>query len=94
MAKTMTGVVVSDKADKTIVVSISTRLTHPLYKKQYSVDKRLMAHDPSNEAKVGDTVSVVETKPISAKKHFTLSKILAKATVMHEEPEVQEESGK
>lgn len=87
MAKIITGVVVSDKADKTIVVSVSSSMTHPIYKKKYSVDRKLMAHDDNNEAKVGDKVTIIETKPMSAKKRFSLNKIVAKATVKHVEPE-------
>lgn len=87
MAKTFTGVVTSDRGDKTIVVSVSTRKTHPIYKKQYSVSKKFMAHDEQNDAKVGDTVTVAETRPISARKHFMLVKVNERAAIRHEEPE-------
>ena len=78
MARILSGVVTSAKPDKTIVVSVQTRKTHPIYKKQYSVSKKFMAHDEKNEAQTGDKVEIVETRPISARKHFTLSRILEK----------------
>jgi small subunit ribosomal protein S17 len=78
MAKTIVGTVSSSKADKTIVVTVSTRKTHPLYRKQYTVSKKFMAHDEKNEAQVGDKVSIIETRPISARKHFKLEKIIEK----------------
>jgi len=86
MAKTLTGVVSSDRGDKTIVVAVTTRKTHPIYKKQYSVSKKFMAHDEQNDAKLGDTVTVAETRPISARKHFTLVKVVERAAIRHEEP--------
>lgn len=79
MSKTLTGIVVSDKTDKTIVVSVSRLKTHPIYKKQYGVTKKFMAHDPNNLAKVGDTVVISETKPISARKRFILDKVVEKS---------------
>lgn len=85
MAKTLTGVVSSDRADKTIVVTVRTRKTHPIYKKQYTISTKFMAHDEANEAKLGDTVVIVETRPISARKRFKLDKIAVKALVRHEE---------
>lgn len=85
MAKTIIGTVVSDKGDKTIVVNVLTRKTHPLYRKQYTMGKRFMAHDENNEAQVGDKVSIVECRPISARKHFKLETIL-------EKPELREDS--
>jgi small subunit ribosomal protein S17 len=78
MAKTLTGIVSSNKSDKTIIVTVRNRKTHPIYKKQYSVSARFMAHDENNEAQVGDKVSIVETRPISARKRFTLEKIIEK----------------
>lgn len=85
MAKTLTGVVVSDKADKTIVISVQTRKTHPIYKKQFTVSKRFIAHDENNEARTGDTVIISETRPISARKHFALSKITEKAAIREDQ---------
>jgi small subunit ribosomal protein S17 len=76
MPKQLTGTVTSDKGDKTIVITIRARKTHPLYKKQYSINTKFMAHDEKNEAKVGDLVSIVETRPLSARKRFRLNKII------------------
>lgn len=85
MAKTLTGLVVSDRADKTIVVTVRTRKTHPIYKKQYTVSKKFMAHDEQNEAKAGDKVVIAETRPISARKRFNLEQIVERAAIRHEE---------
>ena len=84
MAKTIIGIVTSDKADKTIVVTAQTRKTHPIYRKQYTVSTKYIAHDEKNEAVNGDKVSIVETKPISKRKRFALDKII-------ERPELREE---
>jgi len=96
MAKTLTGVVTSDRPDKTIVVSVATRKTHPVYKKQYTETKKFMAHDENNEANTGDTVIISETRPLSARKRFALSKIVGRAGVTHveETPEVVSEEQK
>lgn len=64
------GQVVSDKADKTIVVRVERRFMHPLYKKTVKVSKRYSAHDPENSYKIGDQVRIVETKPISKSKKW------------------------
>lgn len=85
MAKTITGVVSSDKADKTIVITVRERKTHPLYRKQYTTTKKFIAHDEKNEAHVGDKVTVIETRPISKRKSFTLQAIVEKAEVKHVE---------
>jgi small subunit ribosomal protein S17 len=79
MPKQLTGTVTSDKGDKTIVITVRARKTHPLYKKQYTVNTKFMAHDEKNEAKQGDMVIIEETRPISARKHFKLSKIVERA---------------
>ncbi len=94
MTKTVTGIVASDRPDKSIVVVVSARKTHPIYKKQYTVSKKFMAHDENNDAKIGDKVVIAETKPLSARKRFTLSKIVERAAIRHEEPETpsQEEA--
>ena len=76
MARLFTGKVTSDKADKTIVVSVARRQTHPIYKKQYSVNTKYMAHDEKNQAKIGDLVLIREARPFSAKKHFVMDKII------------------
>ncbi len=85
MAKTLTGVVSSDKGDKTIVVTVTTRKTHPIYKKKYSFSKKFIAHDEKNEANSGDTVVIAETRPLSARKRHTLVKIVERAGVEHKE---------
>ena len=83
MAKTLVGVVASSKADKTIVVSVATRKTHPIYKKQYTSTNKFMAHDEKNEAQEGDKVAISETRPISARKRFILDRVIEKAPIRH-----------
>ena len=85
MPKVITGVVSSKKTDKTIIVTVHTRKTHPIYRKQYTVSKKFMAHDEKNEAQTGDKVSIIETRPISANKRFKLNEIL-------EKPELREDT--
>ena len=68
--KILKGVVTSDKMDKTVVVSVSRFVKHPLYGKFYKVSKKYKAHDEANVYKIGDTVEIVETKPISKDKRF------------------------
>lgn len=84
MAKTLIGIVKSDKPDKTIVVNISRSKTHPLYRKRYSVSRRIVAHDEKNEAKAGDKVQIIECRPLSATKRFKLDKILEKPVLRAE----------
>ena len=91
MAKSFVGTVSSAAADKTIVVTVNSSKTHPLYRKQYTVSKKFMAHDEQNEAAAGDRVRIVETKPLSKRKRFALMKILEKAPVQHIEAEVPAE---
>ena len=79
MPKQLTGTVTSDKGDKTIVITVRERRTHPLYKKQYTLNTKFMAHDEKNEAKTGDLVVIEETRPISARKRFKLANIIEKA---------------
>lgn len=69
-AKVLKGVVISDKMDKTVVVSVSRFVKHPLYGKFYKVSKKYKAHDENNKHKVGDTVEIVSTRPISKDKRF------------------------
>ena len=68
--KVLKGVVVSDKMNKTIVVSVSRFVKHPLYGKYYKVSKKYKAHDEGNVYKIGDAVEIIETKPISKDKRF------------------------
>ncbi len=77
--QTLQGIVVSDKMDKTVVVEITTRKLHALYKKYVKSSKRIKAHDEQNEAHVGDTVRVVESRPLSRDKRWTLETIVARA---------------
>jgi small subunit ribosomal protein S17 len=86
-AKTIIGIVVSNKADKTIVVKVATRKTHPIYRKQYSVSKKFMSHDEKNEAEIGDKVEIVETRPLSARKRYTLQRIIEKPVIREHEGE-------
>lgn len=76
MARKLVGTVVSDVQDKTIVVKTERRVTHPLYRKQYTVSKKYQAHDEKNEAQVGDKVSITEVRPISKTKSFKLESIV------------------
>ena len=77
--KTRTGVVVSDKMDKTITVEIRNRVKHPLYGKIMNQNMKLKAHDENNECGVGDTVRVMETRPLSKDKRWRLVEIVEKA---------------
>ena len=86
-ARTITGIVSSAKADKTIVVAVQTRTTHPIYKKQYSVTSKFMAHDEKNIAHEGDKVQIAESRPISARKRWVLVKVLETAHIKHVESE-------
>lgn len=81
MKRIIRGRVYSDKSDKTIVVRVVMRQTHPVYKKQYTRHRKFMAHDEKNEAKVGDLVTIRESRPISASKRFVLDKIVERAGV-------------
>ena len=74
----LTGVVVSDKMEKTIVVNVERSIRHPLYKKVLRRSKRYQAHDDTGTAKQGDTVEIIETKPISANKRWALVQVLKK----------------
>lgn len=75
MAKTLTGIVTSNKADKTITITVASRETHPIYGKQYTVTRKYTAHDENNEANEGDTVTISETRPVSKTKYFKLVSI-------------------
>jgi small subunit ribosomal protein S17 len=88
MARTIIGTVSSSKSDKTIVVTVQTRKTHPLYRKQYTVHTKFMAHDENNEAQTGDKVAIVETRPLSARKRFTLSRIIEKPALREDSLQV------
>lgn len=99
MARTIIGTVSSDKTDKTIVVTVQERKTHPLYRKQYTVSRKFMAHDEKNEAQVGDRVAIVETRPLSKRKRYTLDRIIEKPVLREDSlaatrtPEAEQDAG-
>jgi small subunit ribosomal protein S17 len=77
--KERVGLVVSEKPEKTVVVSVETLVRHPLYKKRVRRSKRFMVHDEQNAARIGDTVRIIETRPISARKRWRLANIISRA---------------
>lgn len=77
--RTLTGLVVSDKADKTIVVRVETLVKHPLFKKYIRRRTKFMAHDPENTCGIGDKVQIVEWRPLSKRKRWHLKSIIVKA---------------
>ena len=77
--KTRIGLVVSDKMEKTVVVSIERRVQHPVYGKMVRRTKRLKAHDEKNDAKTGDTVRIMETRPMSKDKRWRVVEIVERA---------------
>ena len=77
--KTRVGKVISDKMDKTVVVAIEDRVAHPLYKKIVGRTYKLKAHDENNECGIGDTVRIMETRPLSKDKRWRLVEIVEKA---------------
>ncbi|ATY83702.1 30S ribosomal protein S17 [Kyrpidia spormannii] len=80
--KTRIGKVVSDKMDKTIVVAVVQSVTHPLYGKTVKRTTKFKAHDENNEARIGDTVKIMETRPLSKEKRWRLVEILERAEVL------------
>ncbi|HOO22953.1 MAG TPA: 30S ribosomal protein S17 [Clostridia bacterium] len=79
LRKTRVGVVVSDKMDKTIVVAVVRKVKHPLYKKYVTKTTKFKVHDENNECGIGDTVEIMETRPISKDKRWRLKAIIEKA---------------
>ncbi len=79
LRKTRTGIVVSDKMDKTIVVAVKDNVMHPLYNKIVKRTYKLKAHDEENTAHIGDTVRVMETRPLSKDKRWRLVEIVERA---------------
>ena len=79
LRKSRIGIVVSDKMDKTIVVEVTRKVKHPLYKKYITRSKKFKAHDERNECGIGDKVEIVETRPISKDKCWRLAQIIEKA---------------
>ena len=80
--KVYTGRVVSDKMDKTVTVMIETQKKHTLYGKRVKYSKKFKAHDELNEAKIGDVVRIMETRPLSATKRFRLLEVVEKAVII------------
>ena len=79
LRKTRTGVVSSNKMDKTITIQVQRKLRHPIYGKYVKKTKKLMAHDEKNECSIGDTVKIMEIRPLSKKKRWRLLEVLEKA---------------
>lgn len=79
--KVRTGVVISNKMDKTVVVEVSRTIVHPVYKKFIRRRKRFMAHDEENRCRIGDEVMIVETRPMSRHKHWRVRKIVRVAAL-------------
>ncbi|MFW5486858.1 MAG: 30S ribosomal protein S17 [Desulfovibrio sp.] len=77
--RVLTGEVISDKNDKTIVVRVETLVKHPLYKKYIRRRKKFMAHDPANDCGIGDKVQIIESRPLSARKRWQLLRVVEKA---------------
>ncbi len=96
MAKKVTGVVTSAVQDKTIVVTVTSRKTHPVYGKQYTVSRKYTAHDEKNEASKGSVVEIVECRPISKRKTWKLSSVVeaghAKVELKDEEEVVEKKT--
>ena len=84
--KARIGRVVSDKMDKTVVVSIETSRRHPLYKKTIKRAIRYKAHDEKNQCRLGDKVRIVETRPLSKEKHWRVAEIITKGAVAEIQP--------
>jgi small subunit ribosomal protein S17 len=76
--QTITGVVVSDKMDKTVVVLVNRLVKHPVYKKYIRRRAKFMAHDEKNSARLGDTVEIIQSRPLSRLKRWRLTRILAR----------------
>jgi small subunit ribosomal protein S17 len=79
--KVREGLVVSDKMDKTVVVAVETKKVHPLYRKAIKVTKRYKVHDENNDCKIGDTVKIVETRPLSREKRWRVIEVISKREV-------------
>ena len=77
--KTLTGIVVSDKAEKTVIILVERKIAHPRYGKMVRKSKRFMAHDNENKSHVGDTVRIIESRPMSKNKRWRVSEIIEKA---------------
>lgn len=80
--KVQTGKVISDKMDKTVIVAVETYKKHSLYGKRLKYTKKFKAHDENNQAKIGDIVKIMETKPLSKDKHWRLVEIVEEAIII------------
>lgn len=89
MSKKITGVVTSDVQDKTIVITVTSRETHPIYGKQYTVNRKYVAHDEKNQANKGDQVEIAESRPISKRKSWVLERIIETG---HGDVEIRDEA--
>ncbi len=85
--KTMTGQVVSNKMDKTVVVAVETVKRHPLYKKTFKRVARYKAHDEANKCKPGDRVRIIETRPLSRQKRWRVAEVITKGEVIEVTPQ-------
>lgn len=83
------GVVTSNKMQKTVVITVERQMNHPLYKRVVRRSKNFLAHDEKNECRVGDTVRIEETRPLSARKRWRVIEIISKATLVAPIPEVE-----
>lgn len=79
LKKVRQGVVTSNKMDKTVVVSVERQFAHPMYRKIVKKTKKFMAHDEKNECNIGDTVRIIESRPLSARKRWMVTDILERA---------------
>jgi small subunit ribosomal protein S17 len=77
--KERVGLIVSDKADKTVTVAVEALVRHPMYKKRVRRSKKFIVHDERNEARVGDTVRIIETRPLSKRKRWRLANVISRA---------------
>ena len=77
--KERVGIIVSDKAEKTVTVSVEALVRHPMYKKRVRRSKKFIVHDERNEAHVGDTVRIIETRPLSKRKRWRLANVISRA---------------
>lgn len=89
--KVRTGIVVSDKMDKTIVVSVDRKAQHSLYGKPVLRNKKYMAHDEKNDCRIGDKVLIAETRPLSARKRWEVAEIVERAPILGVKPLEEEE---
>lgn len=80
--RTITGVVTSDKMDKTIVVAVNEKKNHPLYGKGSKFTRKFKAHDENNDAHIGDTVEIMETRTLSKEVHFRLVRVIERAVIL------------